>query len=129
MSLDALIGQKESVLRILGPDNNPFMGADGEPWTITIAGPTHPKGFQAEEALRLRVLKQLDGKGETAEEYIDRVIEPLVIRTLSWTPINLGNEPFPCTPENARKLYRESDLVRKQVEGFIFRSANFLKPQ
>lgn len=129
MSLDALIGQKESTLRIVGPDGQPFLGANGEPWTITIAGPTHPKGFQAEEAMRLRVLRQMEGKGETAEEYIDRVIEPLVVRTIAWTPIQLGGEPFLCTPENARKLYRESDVVRKQVEGFIFRSVNFLKPQ
>lgn len=128
MSLDSLIGQKEARLKILGPDGSPFFGSDGDQWSIVIAGPTHARGFQAEEMMRLHALRSLDGKGETAEQYIDRVIEPLVTRTISWSPIMFNGEPFVCTPENARKLYRESDLVRKQVEAFAYRSSSFLNP-
>jgi hypothetical protein len=128
MSLENLIGTKQAELAIVGADGAPFHGSDGDQWKITIAGPTHPKGFAAEEMLRLHALRSLEGKGETSEQYIERVIEPLVTRTLSWSPITFHGEPFPCTQENARKLYRESDLVRKQVEGFIYKTANFLKP-
>ena len=126
--LESLIGKKQADVAIIGPDGAPFVGADGDQWRITIAGPTHPKGFAAEEAMRLRALRQLDGRGETAEEYIDRVLEPLVTRTIGWTPVTLNGEPFVYSSENARKLYRESDLVRKQVEVFIYRSASFLNP-
>lgn len=129
MQLDALFSSPESDLEIVGPDGKPFVGADGEPWKIRIAGPTHPMGFKAEESMRLRVLRQMESGKETPDDYIDRVLEPLILRTLSWTPINLGDKPFPCTAENARKLYRESDVVRKQVEGFIYKTANFLKPR
>jgi hypothetical protein len=129
MQLDSLFSSPESVIEINGPDGKPFIGADGEPWRITIAGPTHAMGFKAEESMRIRVLRAMDGSKETESDYIERVLEPLVIRTLAWSPINLGGAPYLCTPENARKLYRESDLVRKQVEGFIYKSGNFLKPQ
>ena len=129
MTLDSLIGAKEAKLTILGVDGSPFVGADGEPWTITIAGPTHAKGFAAEETMRLRALKLLEGKGETSEEYIDRVLEPLILRTIAWSPITLAGQPFPCTPENVKRVYRESDFVRKQVEGFVYKTSNFLNPQ
>lgn len=124
----ALFEKPETALEIKGPDGAPFMGSDGEPWRITIAGPSHAQGFRAEEAMRLRVLRQMTDKDKAAnpaEDYIERVLEPLVLRTIDWSPINQNGKPFLFTPENARLLYRTSDLVRKQVEGFVYRAENF----
>jgi hypothetical protein len=119
---------EEAWLPIMGADSKPFVGSDGEQFKIKIAGPTHSAGFRADEALRLRVLKQMTnqtGVETIAEDYIARVLEPLVLRTLDWTPISQGDQLFVCNEENARRLYRQSDLVRKQVEGFIYRAENF----
>lgn len=127
--LENLFEEQVVKLDIIGPDGTPFIGTDGEGWWITIAGPSHPAGFKAEEVARLRVFKQMTGKQEVdvADDYIERIIGPLVIRTLEWGPINQGGKPFHCTPNNVRALYTKSDLVRKQVEGFVYHAENFRK--
>ena len=69
--------------------------------------------------MRLRALKLLEGKGETSEEYIDRVLEPLILRTIAWSPITLAGQPFPCTPDNVKRVYRESDLCANKSRGLF----------
>lgn len=131
MDLLDLFEKTEEWLEIkMGDGKTSFIGADGEPFRIKIAGPAHPMAFRAEEVVRHRVLREMSGeaKAETSpDQYIERALEPLIIRTLDWSPIFSNGNLFPCTPANVKHLYRNSDLVRKQVEGFVFRSENFQK--
>lgn len=131
MDLLDLFEKTEEWLEIkTGDGKTSFIGADGEPFRILIAGPAHPRAFRAEELVRHRVLREMSGEGRgevTPDQYIERALEPLIIRTLDWSPIMSNGAIFPCTPENVKYLYRNSDLVRKQVEGFVFRAENFQK--
>lgn len=125
--LNTLFESEEFWLPIMALDGKtPFIGADGEPWRIKLAGPTHDLGFKAEEDMRGRIIRAAAGEDPT-ETYIDRALAPLVTRTLGWTPVTLGGGTFHYSPENAKLLYRKGDYIRRQVERALQTNEGFRK--
>lgn len=53
-------------------------------------------------------------------------IERLVAVTAAWENLKVGEQDFPCTPENARELYSGWPEFRGQVLAFLAERANFL---
>lgn len=55
--------------------------------------------------------------------------EMLVALTISWTFDTYEGQPFPCTPENARKFWGDDKNIRwrRDAEEFISLEANFTK--
>lgn len=56
--------------------------------------------------------------------------EYLTALTRSWNIEALDGEPFPCTPQNARKLWEDARFswVRQRALEFVLADANFLTP-
>tara|TARA_Y100000310_G_scaffold324866_2_gene387347 strand:- start:13194 stop:13604 length:411 start_codon:yes stop_codon:yes gene_type:complete len=82
---------------------------------------------QVKEASRKLDLKELRGDTDTQKELL---AELLAVATISWTGIGFGSEEeeFPCTPENAKKLYSDSDTdwIVEQVVPFMRLRRNFV---
>jgi hypothetical protein len=77
-----------------------------------------------------RLSKSMAGVGPKIEanEGVTEAIERLVVCTKDWSFIvgnGEGKTKFPCTPENAEKIYRSSKLIREQASAFINDRANF----
>lgn len=54
-------------------------------------------------------------------------LDVLVSATIAWSDdVKWDGKPFPCTPENARKLYSERSFVARQVMEFMANEANFM---
>ncbi|WP_414461824.1 hypothetical protein [Hyphomicrobium sp. DY-1] len=86
-------------------------------WRLRFAGPGHQKSIQQENRLARENLErrkaqeraQVNGRkwkpeDETVEEVIAKNIQLIVERLIDWTPVTLDGEPYPFSPENARKL-------------------------
>jgi len=101
---------------------NTVMGSDGEPWRIVFAGPDHQKASRLSPRQQRRMLaRMMAGRDDAMEAQI----APLVKRTLAWSPVELEGKPFPCTPENARRLFSRSVTIRRQAERFLVSEGSF----
>ena len=111
-------------------------------WTWTFAGPGHPATvaidreqsarFIAREQAKERIRtngKQWKGETETPEDLRQRTIDYIVARLLRWSEIELGGEPYPCTPDNARKILGDPryGLVFEQANAFLRDEKDFTK--
>lgn len=103
----------------------------GEPttWTITFAGPGHPKSIEyfdriARQNLREEASKEqarVNGRKWKAEdESLDarrqKNLEMIVSRMIRWSPVRINGEEMPFTPENAMKLLgdrKKGDLFQQ----------------
>jgi hypothetical protein len=117
----------------------PVLGSDGKPFTVYIAGPSHPKTFRSESmaqrALQMRMAAMVraadkGGKPEevdpqTDDQVLHEQVDHLVERTIGWSPITNGGVDFPYSPDNAFRLYVGSKLIRDQVERYARIPANF----
>jgi hypothetical protein len=64
----------------------------------------------------------------SAEQLEAEETEVLVACTIAWSDnFVIFGEKLPCTPVNARKVYR-IPMIREQVEAWIKDRGNFLKP-
>lgn len=116
--------------------------AKGEPsgWVWTFAGPGHPSTVAADERMAKRRLaiqeeqekarvngRKWKGTGDTVEDERDRNIDYIVARLLRWSDgMTVNGEPFPCTPENARKVLLNPGLgVYEQVNTFLLDERSF----
>lgn len=59
------------------------------------------------------------------EEQRADALELLVAVTAGWSGLANGGVDWPCTPENARKLYTISPGTREQAAAFVADRANF----
>lgn len=98
---------------------------DGEPFTIYIVGSDSKK-------VKAKVHQTLDkayeaarkGKGSSSAADAEKeVADTLAAATTHWTPVlPLDGQPFPCTEQNARKLYSDprfpfiAEQLAKEVE-------------
>ncbi len=122
----------------------PILDGKGKPtgWIWTFAGPGHPttvaldresnaRFLQREQAKeRVRVNgKKWAGDTETVEEVRDRNIAYIVGRLLRWSDIQMEGAPFPCTPENARRILVDPryGLVLEQANDFLRDEKDFTK--
>lgn len=128
--LALLFDLDEAAMTVFDPNTSkPVLDNDGKPWEIILAGPNHPKTVELRnESLRDALNEARKGANEsdvvsTAE---DRMIAALAKRTLRWGPISYSGAPFPCTPENAARLYKGSRPILRQLDEFVARDANFL---
>ena len=76
---------------------------------------------------RLNRLQRPQGPKMTTEDMDNERFDRLVACTKEWN-LKLGGQDYPCTPENAEKIYRASTLITEQVEAFVNERANFIQP-
>jgi hypothetical protein len=86
------------------------------------------------ELVNANIRKQaaMERRGETpdpgtVEEGEKRSINILVAATADFEGVNYdGQEPYPFSAQNARKLYSERKWVREQVDAFMGNLENFM---
>ena len=61
----------------------------------------------------------------TLEEQLEMDCEWLAALTIDWRGLEDGDEPFPCTAENAKALYLKYDWLRVPLFEFVKDSGNF----
>lgn len=123
--LDAVIAQDEegSVIPINQKNGEPYMGADGSPSTITVVGSESKRYRQAKDAIQRRNLRSRASKVEPADLLRNR-IELAAAAVIAWNGWEEEGKPYPCTPENVKRLFR-ADHIFEQVEMGIFAHADF----
>lgn len=118
-------------LHLRHPDTGkPLFDKDGKPVTIRLAGPDSKRFQDAERWITDRQMQANKGKRNftlTADDIDEYEIERLARCTIAWSPMTQRGEPFACTPENARALYRSNLALRRQVKEFIEERGNFSK--
>jgi len=110
-------------------DGQPVMSY-GEPWTITLAGPTHPATLRAEQGRYRRMIKLGGIYGdnilppEVAHEVVRRVVAE---RMIAWTPIDLAGEMrIECTPDNAERVLAAAGWLYHDIHFALERRTAFL---
>lgn len=74
------------------------------------------KKYAENEAKRIQdARKGKDTSSIDLDELEDLAIESAIIRIISWRGITDGGEEVVFTPDNARKILKEHDWIRKQV--------------
>ena len=125
--LDDMLDAETAELNPMDRDGNPIKGSDGKPWLITLAGPSHPIAFQLDDLRQRRVVQRLAKQHEADVDPVEQALQPIIARTIAWTPIELEGKDLPCNSVNARLLYSQSVLLRNQVERFCVRASNFTR--
>lgn len=119
---------------IVDESSRPVIGSDGQPWYIELAGPSHPKTVEARNKAIRKVLKERRKKRAALDDVTDAEIEevqssqldPLVMRTLGWGPINVKGAPFEFSAHNATQMYKTSSIIRAQIEEAFKEETAFL---
>jgi hypothetical protein len=127
--LDAVIAQDEegSVIPINQKNGDPYLGADGSPSTITVLGSESKRYRQTKDSIQRRSMRSRSVKMEPADLLKNR-IDLAAASVIDWSGWEDGTKPYPCTPENAKVLFR-ADHILEQVEMGIFAHADFfVKP-
>lgn len=91
--------------------------------TFTLAGEQHPKRRGLMRAYKRQLRQQVNRAGkmrleEDPDVDFDRDTDYLVACTLGWEGLDYkGQSPYPYSPENARRLYEDSERawLRAQV--------------
>jgi len=117
---------------VLSPrDGQPVMSY-GEPWTITLAGPTHPATLRAEQGRYRRMVELGTVYGdnplppEVAHEVVRRAV---AARMIAWTPIDLAGEMrLECTPDNAERVLQKAGWLYHDIHFALERRTAFLAP-
>lgn len=133
-SLDDFALENESGLDL----KNKFGQPSG--WVWTMAGPGHSATIAADERMAKRQLaiqeeqekarvngRKWKGNGDSVEDVRDRNIDYIISRLLRWTDgMTVDGAPFPCTPENARKILLNPALgVYEQVNSYLLDEKSF----
>lgn len=134
--ITALAAADEADLEILDGQGNPTG------WVWTFAGPSHPATIEIDNVQNARYVarerekeraqvngRKWKGGDETADELRQRSIDYIVARLLRWSEIAMGGEPFPCTPDNARKVLadRKFGLLFEQANAFLIEDRSFTR--
>ncbi len=107
----------------------------GTGWFWTFAGPGHPKAVAQETRIARENLErrkaqeraQINGRkwkpeDETVDEVIAKNIDLIVERLIDWTPVKFDGEPYPFSPENARKVLADPKKVTILTQALEFLS-------
>jgi hypothetical protein len=134
ISLDDFALENESDLDL----RNKFGQPSG--WRWTFAGPGHSATVAADERLSKRQLalqeeqekarvngRKWKGTGDSVDDVRDRNIDYIVARLLRWSDgMTADGAPFPCTPENAKKILLNPALgVYEQVNSYLLDEKSF----
>ena len=123
--------EKGAELVILHPTTGePLTGdEEGSVWKIRLIGSDAKVVKDAKHAVLNKRISQSVASGKLrarANDLEKDGIDVLVRCTQSWENIVEGGQVVPFTPDNARRLYRDYDWLREQVESFISDRSNFL---
>ncbi len=134
--IDALASTDEADLEIVDLDGNKTG------WVWTFGGPGHPATIAIDNEQNARFIQRENskerahangrkwkGSDDTAEELRARSVNYIVARLLRWSDMVMGGQPFPCTPDNARKLLsdRRMGVVYDQANTFLIEERSFTK--
>lgn len=120
----AVAHEDESVaVPIYQRNGDPYLGADGEQATISVVGSESKTYHRERQKQRRRMLKQR--KTTLDVEDLDRDRLDLAAACVTgWAGWEMGGQPFPFSPENARRLLAVEHIL-EQVERGIDRHADF----
>jgi hypothetical protein len=107
----------------------PVLNDDGSPVTITLLGRNSEAYLEEERAMRDRRQSRLTrGIKLTQEDLDDDEARLLCAATKAWTFATMGGQDFPCTPQNARRLWsdRRFRWLRERAIQFVLMDGNFL---
>jgi len=98
---------------------------------ITVRGEdsdAYQEGVQQILRQREAVLARTKEKDLSFEQKAAMTVDLLSVATMGWEGITWDGQPFPYSPENARKLYAHPGFkwLRQQVDAAIGDRANFL---
>lgn len=107
---------------------------EGTGFMITVLGEDSDEYRRVQREQNQRRLKRAITKKSTdvdVDEIEDDALALLSACTKSWRmkdggEVQLDDAAYPCTTENARKLYVRMPVVRRQVESAMADRANFL---
>jgi hypothetical protein len=109
-------------------------------WIWVFAGPGHPATVAADERQTKYYLNLSDeqeraringrkwkGSGETPDTLMERRVDYILRRLLRWSDgMTIKDEPFPCTPDNARALLlNPGSGIYEQVNQFLLDERSF----
>jgi hypothetical protein len=104
-------------------EGNPYLGADGNPATITVVGSDSKRVRAVKDAQTRRLLRRQRTRLEPSDLRANR-IEIAAAAVIAWTGWEANDKPWPCTPENVAALL-EADHILVQTEEEIDRPRNF----
>lgn len=94
----------------------------------TITDPTTGKDTDIKitlygmDSAKFREVSLKASKRDSKEETVNDLVE----LTAGWEGVEMGGKTLDFTPANAKKVYKMSAPIRKQVDRFIVVQANFL---
>lgn len=110
-------------------NEEPLLGADGKPWTITVYSADSDVYRKAQRAIvdrRLTEAKSKGGKFKLNATMVDEeAVEALVAATTGWSGLEENEKPVEFSPKAARDLYTRFQWIRDQVTAFINDRRNF----
>lgn len=120
------------MMQLLGPSGEPIFDAEGKEVGVIIRGRNSSQGLEAMRLNGNRRLEQARRTGSstvTVEAGESELTEVLVACTVGWTFDQLNGEPFPYSPENARRFWSDDRFRRwrSQADDFFSNEANFTK--
>jgi hypothetical protein len=107
----------------------PWLDDAGQPITITLFGRWAGVAQQVAEAIDARrAARPIGAPVPTYDVKISEDAEYLSAVTRKWSFTQMDKKEFPCTPENARKLYGDPrfGFIRMQAQSFHRDDGNFL---
>ena len=127
---------------VLGEDGEypPILGADGAPATITLRGADSDVARRLTRQHRATMQNRMaalafGGKQQTAlteqdiAEQEAHDLELVIACTIAWTGIeDDDDQPIPCTPENARRLYEAAPYLVEQAMRHLRDRSRFFAP-
>jgi hypothetical protein len=108
---------------------SPILDDKGQPITITLLGRNSDAYERAARVVvERRIERNARGVVATADEAREDECEILTACTKGWSFDKMGNEDFPCTPENIRKFWRDRRFpwIFEAAQRFVLSDGNFL---
>lgn len=115
------------VVTIYQPNGDPYLGADGQPSTITVLGSESKAYKEARRAQQRRIFKAARSGGVsqmTPEESERDAVALAASAVIDWSGWEANGQPLPCTQENVRALLGV-DHIFDQVNRGIQQHASF----
>jgi hypothetical protein len=92
---------------------------------ITVYGADSAK-FREVALAKAKQRVKAKAEGKEIAESIERDAEELADLTAGWENVQMGAKALPFNRDNCIKVFTMSAPIRKQVDSFIMRTANFL---
>jgi hypothetical protein len=130
-ALDTVKAAEEGfVLEVRHPATGAVLSnGDGTSVTLTLGGMDSRRAKTVERGALNRRLKQNSGRRSTvtAEDIEADALEVLAAITLGWSGFIVDGAAIECTPENAKRVYRQWPWLREQAQAAAEDRSNFLK--